>query len=83
MEIARIVHIFLKIIGKSICKVTGDEDIPEEEGKEKPKRLKSLSPYARAFRMIEVMESIVDEVTEMDIRTDTVLDFHRLFDLIG
>jgi hypothetical protein len=52
MEIAMIVHIFLKIIGKSICKVTGDEDIPEEaeeEGKEKPKRLKSLSPYARAF----------------------------------
>jgi Cdc6-like AAA superfamily ATPase len=73
------VHISLKDIGKIIHKVTGDDDSPpekENEEQKKQKRLKSLSPYARAFQMFKDKKSLADVAIELDIKTDAVLDFY-------
>jgi transcriptional antiterminator len=81
-DIAKEVHISLKDIGKIIRKETGDDDIIEREKqkqeaeKEKLKRQKSLSPYARAFQMFKDKLSLADVAIELDIKTDTVLNFH-------
>lgn len=79
MEIAKQVHISLKDIGKIINKVTGDYlDGPtkEEEEKEKQKRIKSLSVYAKAFQMFKDRTSLADVTIELDIETGVVLYFH-------
>ncbi len=75
-DIAKEVHISLKDIGKIIRKATGDFQGEEEEKKEKEKRQKTLSPYARAFQMFKDKTSLADVAIELDIKTDTVLNFY-------
>ncbi len=78
-EIAKEVHISLKDIGKIIRKITGDEDLAEkskEEEKEKQKRIKSLSPYAKAFQMFKDNKGLADVVIELDSEAVVVLNFH-------
>lgn len=72
-EIVKEVHISLKDIGKIIRTVAGDD---EDEIKEKEKRQKTLSPYARAFQMFKDKNSLVDVAIELDIKTDVVLNFY-------
>ncbi len=72
-EIAKIVHLSLVDIDKIIRKVTGDEDPSQEE---KQKRLKFLSPYARAFQMFKDKRTLADVAIELDIKTNEVLDFY-------
>ncbi len=76
--IAKEVHISLKDIGKIIHNATGDDSyIQEKEHEiEKQKRLKSLSPYARAFQMFNDEVPLAEIAIELDIKTDTVLDFY-------
>jgi hypothetical protein len=78
-EIAKLVHISLKDIGKIIRKITGDDDSPAEKEKEEEKtqkRFKSLSPYAQSFQMFKDKRLLADVAIELDIKTDTVLDFY-------
>ncbi len=42
----------------------------------KEKRLKTLSPYARAFQMFKDKKTLADVAIEFDIKTDVVLSFH-------
>ncbi len=77
--IAKEVHISLKDIGRIIHKVTdNDSDIIEKEKEEieKQKRLKSLSPYARAFQMFNDEVPLTEVAIELDIKTAAVLDFY-------
>ncbi len=77
--IAKEVHISLKDIGRIINRATGDDPDPiekEQEEIEKQKRLKSLSPYARAFQMFHDEVPLTDVAIELDIKTDGVLDFY-------
>jgi hypothetical protein len=74
----------MKDLGKIIRKETGDIDelteSEKEEGKkekEKQKRLKSLSPYSRAFQMFKNKLSLADVVIELDIDTGTVLNYYE------
>jgi transposase len=78
-EIAKEVHISLKDIGKIIQKVNGDDlEIAEKEKeKEKEKRLKSLSPYVRAFQIFKDKLSLADVAIELDLDTDTVLNYYK------
>ncbi len=79
-EIAKAVHISLKDIGKIIREETGDDNIETAEKdneKEKQKRLKSLSAYAQAFQMFKNKLSLADVVIELDIDTDTVLNYYE------
>ena len=76
------VHISLKDIGKIIRKETGDDvnettEKDNEKDKEKQKRLKSLSPYAQAFQMFKNKLSLADVIIELDIETDTVLNYYE------
>jgi transposase len=77
-EIAKIVHISLKDIGKIINRETGDAEVisKAEKEKEKQKRLKSLSPYAKAFQMFQENKPLSGVVIELDLDADTVLDYH-------
>jgi transposase len=77
-EIAKIVHISLKDIGKIINRETGDaEGLSKEEiEKKKQKQLKSLSPYARAFQMFRENKTLSEVVIELDLDANTVLDYH-------
>ncbi len=77
-DIAKEVHISLKDIGKIIHKATDDDSdlIEKEQELEKQKRLKSLSPYARAFQMFNDEVPLTDVAIELDIKTDAVLDFY-------
>ena len=77
-EIAKIVHISLKDIGKIINRETGDTEVlsKEEKEKEKQKRLKSLSPYAKAFQMFRENKTLSGVVVELDLDANTVLDYH-------
>ncbi len=67
-EIAKEVHISLKNIGRIIHKSTGDDILNEEKEQEieKQKRLKSLSPYARAFQMFNDEVPLTDVAIELD-----------------
>ena len=80
-EIAKDVHISFKDIGKIIRKVTGDDDESpaetEKEEERKQKRLKSLSPYARAFQMFKDGKSLVDVAIEIDQESTTVLNYYK------
>ena len=49
----------------------------EKKRKEKQKRLKSLSPYARAFQMFRENKTLSGVVVELDLDANTVLDYHR------
>jgi transposase len=77
-EIAKIVHISLKDIGKIINRETGDAEVlsKEEKEKEKQKRLKSLSPYAKAFQMFRENKTLSGVVVELDLDANTVLEYH-------
>jgi transposase len=77
-EIAKIIHISLKDIGKIINRETGDAEVlsKEEREKEKQKRLKSLSPYANAFQMFRENKTLPEVVVELDLDANTVLDYH-------
>ena len=79
-EIAKQVRISLRVIGQILNKVTGD-DVANEEA-EKQRRLKSLSPYAQAFRMFKDKKDLADVAIELDLDTPTVLyyfgDYLRL-----
>ncbi len=76
--IAKEVHISLKDIGMIIHRATGDDSaiLEKEQELEKQKRLKSLSPYARAFQMFNDDIPLTDVAIELDIKTDAVLDFY-------
>jgi transposase len=77
-EIAKIVHISLKDIGKIINRETGDAEVlsKEEKEKEKQKRLKSISSYAQAFQMFRENKTLSGIVVELDLDANTVLDYH-------
>ncbi len=77
-DIAKEVQVSLKDIGKIIRKASGDYQGEEDEKnmKEKEKRQKSLSPYARSFQMFKDKNSLADVAIELDIKTDTVLSYH-------
>ncbi len=79
-EIAKQVRISLRSIGQILNRVTGD-DVANEEA-EKQRRLKSLSPYAQAFRMFKDKKDLADVAIELDLDTPTVLyyfgDYLRL-----
>ncbi len=77
--IAKEIHISLKDIGKIIHRATGDDPdtLEEEQENEKQRRLKSLSPYARAFQMFNDEVPLTDVAIELDIKTDAVLDFYE------
>jgi hypothetical protein len=77
-EIAEAVHISLKDIGKIIRKETGDdvnENPKKDNEKDKEKWLKSLSPYVQAFQMFRERKIFAYVVIELDIDTDTVLNY--------
>jgi hypothetical protein len=79
-QIAKEVRISLRAIGQILNKVTGDNVAIEEA--EKQRRLKSLSPYAQAFRMFKDKKDLADVAIELDLDTPTVLyyfgDYLRL-----
>jgi hypothetical protein len=83
-EIAKQVHISLRDIGKIIRKETGDDDLiskekqkHDEQQREKEKRLKFLSPYARSFQMFKDKMALEDVAIELDLDTDTVLFYYE------
>jgi hypothetical protein len=81
-EIEKLVHISLLDIGKIIHKVTGDEvpsheDKEKELEKEKQRKLKPLSPYARAFQMFKDKKSLADVTIELDIKSSAVSNFYN------
>ena len=81
-EIAKIVHISLKDICKTINKETGDEDPSQQEiekqlENEKQKKWKSLSPYAKAFQMFKDKNPLADVAIELDTKSSAVLDFYN------
>ena len=87
-DIAKQVHISLRDIGTIIRKETGDDkedliakekqehDDEQQNGREKQKRLKSLSPNARSFQMFKDKMPLEDVAIELDLDTDTVLFFY-------
>jgi hypothetical protein len=77
-EIAKEVHMSLKDIGKIIHKATGDfEELDKaEKEKEKQKRLKSLSTYAKAFQMFRENKTLPEVVVDLDLDANSVLDYH-------
>ncbi len=82
-EIAKIVHISLKDIGKILLKVTGDED-PKIES-EKLKKQRNLSDYAKSFQMFMQDKSLPEIVVSLDIDVNTVqacyCDYLRLMNM--
>ena len=82
-QIAEVVHMSLRDIGRIIAKETGDQDFVEEmkqkleDEKEKQNRWKSMSPYARAFQMFKDGKSLEDVAIELDLDTDTVLYYYE------
>ncbi len=74
-EIAKIVHISLKDIGKIIRKATGDNEELQKE--EKQKQLKSLSVYAKAFQMFKDKKSLAEVVIQLDVEARVVLSFYN------
>ena len=63
-------------------KLTGDGELFEREQqkqdaeKERQKKFKSLSPYARAFQMFKDKKPLEDVAIELDIKSNAVLDFY-------
>jgi DNA-binding CsgD family transcriptional regulator len=82
-EIAEIVHISLKDIGRILRKITGDED-PKIEF-EKVRRQANLSDYARAFQMFMQNKSLPEIIVSLDIDVQTVqayyCDYWRLMNM--
>ena len=83
-EIAKQVHISLRDIGTIIHKETSDDELAttekqkvDELKKEKEKRLKYISPYARSFQMFKDRISLEDVAIELDLDTDTVLLYYE------
>ena len=73
-EIAKIVHMSLKDIGKILRKVTGYED-PQIEF-EKRERQRNLSDYAKAFQMFMQDKSQPEIVISLDIDVNTVQAYY-------
>jgi DNA-binding CsgD family transcriptional regulator len=82
-EIAKIVHMSLKDIGKILQKITGDED-PKIES-ERLKRQLNLSDYAKAFQMFMQNKSLPEIIVSLDIDVNTVqayyCDYLRLLNM--
>jgi DNA-binding CsgD family transcriptional regulator len=82
-EIAKIVHMSLKDIGKILRKITGDED-PKIESERLRKQL-SLSDYAKAFQMFMQNKSLPEIIVSLDIDVNTVqayyCDYLRLMNM--
>lgn len=74
-EIAKIVHMSLKHIGKILRKITGDED-PKVES-EKLKRQRNLSDYAKAFQLFMQDKSLPEIVVSLDIDVQTAQAYYR------
>lgn len=68
-EIAKIVHMSLKEIGKILRKITGDED-PKIKSEEL-NRQRNLSDYAKAFQMFMQNKSLPEIVVLLDIDFQT------------
>src|SRR6185436_6165889 len=49
----------------------------QQKEKEKQKRLKFLSPYARSFQMFKNRKPLEDVAIELDLDTDTVLFYYK------
>ncbi|MDF0681266.1 MAG: hypothetical protein P0116_09905 [Candidatus Nitrosocosmicus sp.] len=73
-EIAKIVHISLKDIGKILQKITGDED-PKLET-EKLKKQQNLSDYAKAFQMFMQDKSLPEIIVSLDIDVQTAESYY-------
>jgi DNA-binding CsgD family transcriptional regulator len=69
-EIAKVVHMSLKDIGKILRKITGDED-PKLES-ERVRRQLNLSDYAKAFQMFMQNKSLPEIIVSLDIDVNTV-----------
>jgi DNA-binding CsgD family transcriptional regulator len=82
-EIAKIVHMSLKDIGKILQKITGDED-PKIES-DKLRRQLNLSDYAKAFQMFMQNKSLPEIIVSLDIDVNTVqayyCDYLRLMNM--
>ena len=82
-EIAKIVHMSLKDIGKILRKITGDED-PKIDS-ERLKRQLNLSDYAKAFQMFMQNKSLPEIIVSLDIDVNTVqayyCDYLRLMNM--
>lgn len=73
--IAKEAHVSLRVIGKILNKVTGDDVANEEEIKQS--RHKDLSPYAQAFQMFQHNQPLTEVAINLDKDTDTVLYYYR------
>jgi hypothetical protein len=73
-EIAKIVHMSLKDIGKILRKITGDED-PKLES-ERLKRQLNLSDYALAFQMFMQDKSLPEIIVSLDIDVQTAQAYY-------
>ena len=73
-EIAKILHISLKEIGKIRKKITGDED-PQIES-EKFQRQRNLSDYAKSFQMFMQNRSLSEIVITLDIDVQTAQAYY-------
>ena len=82
-EIAKIVHMSLKDIGKILWKITGDED-PKLESERLKKQL-NLSDYAKAFQMFMQDKGQPEIIVSLDIDVNTVqayyCDYLRLMNM--
>ena len=79
-EIAKTVHISLRDIGSIIRKETGDDKEEKNDElleKEKQKRLKYLSPYARSFQKFKDRKPFEDVSIKLDVDTDTVQFYYQ------
>ncbi len=77
-EIAKLVHISLKNIGRITRKAAGDNDAPEESEVElvQNRKLTDKSYYAQSFQMFKEGKSLVDIVIELDLDSDQVRAFY-------
>ena len=79
-EIAKTGHISLRDIGSIIRKETGDDKEEKNDElleKEKQKRLKYLSPYARSFQKFKDRKPLEDVSIELDVDTDAVQFYYQ------
>jgi hypothetical protein len=77
-EIAKLVHISLKDIGKILRKVTGDEKGSESNELEVEKKgISKLSIYAQAFHLFREKKPLIEVVITLDLDADTVLSYYK------
>jgi hypothetical protein len=76
-EIAKLVHVSLKNIGKITRKAAGDDN-PDESEEElvQNRKLTDKSYYAQSFQMFKEGKSLVDVVIELDLDAEQVRAFY-------